>query len=160
MTSRGTRGGAARRRLSPRRSRRRPSCGPATRRFPPRIAGRDLLAAAQDRGGVAEPFHLFELVADVKDRAAFGLQPLQHDKELVGLLRRQHRGRLVEDQKFRVLHQRPHDLDALAFADRQPPHLALGFERQPVNCGPRSAAGRWRRRFPSASARARRSRPR
>ena len=88
------------------------------------IAGRDLLAAAQDGGGVAEPLHLFQLVADVEDRAALGLQPLQHDEELVGLLRRQHRGRLVEDQEFRILHQRAHDLDALALADRQLPDLA------------------------------------
>ena len=100
-----------------------------------RVAGRDLLAAAQDRRGVAEPFHLVELVADVEDRAAFGLEPVQHDEELVGLLRGQHRGRLVEDQEFRVLHQRADDLDALALADRQLPDLALGIERKPVNIG-------------------------
>ena len=99
------------------------------------IAGRDLLAAAQDGGGVAEPLHLFQLVADVEDRAALGLQPIEHDEELVGFLRRQHRGRLVEDQEFRILHQRAHDLDALAFADRQLPDLAPGIERKPVNTG-------------------------
>ena len=100
-----------------------------------RIAGRDLLAAAQDGGGVAQPLHLFQLVADVEDGAAFRLQPLQHDEELVGLLRRQHRGRLVEDQEFRVLHQRADDFDALALAHREPPHLAPGIERKPVNVG-------------------------
>ena len=111
------------------------------------IAGRDLLAAAQDRRGVAEPFHLVELVADVEDRAALALEPIEHDEELIGLLRRQHRGRLVEDEKLRILHQRAHDLDALALADRQPPHLALGIERQAVNArGFGAAAPRSRRR--------------
>ena len=35
-------------------------------------------------------------------------------------------------RSFGILHQRPHDLDALALAHRQPPHLAVGLERQPV----------------------------
>ena len=100
-----------------------------------RVAGRDFLASAQDRCGVAQPFHFLQLVADIEDGAAFRLQPIQHDKQLIGFLRRQHRGRLVEDQEFRILHQRPHDLDALALAHRQLPHLALGIERKPVNIG-------------------------
>jgi len=64
------------------------------------IAGRDLLAAAQDGCGVAQPLHLFPACADVEDGAAFRLQPIQHDEELVGFLRRQHRGGLVKDQNF------------------------------------------------------------
>ena len=103
------------------------------RGFLARIAGRHLLAAAQNRRRVAEPFHLFELVADVEDRAPLALEPLEHDEQLIGLLRRQHRRRLVEDQELGILHQRAHDLDALALADRQPPDLALGIERQAVN---------------------------
>ena len=103
------------------------------RRFLPRIAGRDLLAETQDRRRIAEPLHLFELMADVEDGAAFALEPLEHDEELICLLRRQHRGRLVENEQLRILHQRAHDFDALALADRQPPHLALGIERQAVD---------------------------
>ncbi len=99
------------------------------------IAGRDLLAAAQDGGGVAKPLHFFQLVADVEDRAALGFQAIEHDEELVGFLRRQHRGRFVEDQEFRILHQRTHDLDALAFTHGQLPDLAFGIERKPVNTG-------------------------
>ncbi len=102
------------------------------RGFGARIAGRDLLAGAQDGRGVAQPFHLIELVADVEHRAALALEPFQHDEELIGFLRRQHRGRLVENQQLRILHQRAHDLDALALADRQPPDLALRIERQAV----------------------------
>ena len=100
-----------------------------------RIAGRDLLAAAQNRRGVAQPFHFIEFVRDVEQAAAFASQPFEHDEKLVGFLRRQHRGRLVEDQQFRILHQRAHDLDALALADRQPPHFAFGIERQAVIVG-------------------------
>ena len=66
-----------------------------------------------------KPLHLLQLVADVEDRAALGRQALEHDEQLVGLLRRQHRGRLVEDEQLRILQQRAHDLDALALADRQ-----------------------------------------
>ena len=81
------------------------------------VAGRDLLAGAQDGGGVAEPLHLFQLVANVEDRAALGLEAIEHDEELVGFLWRQHRGRFIENQEFWILHQHAHDLDALAFAD-------------------------------------------
>ena len=98
-----------------------------------RIACRNLLAAAQDRRCVAQPFDLFQLVADVEDGAPLALEPLEHDEEQVGLLRREHGGRLVEDQELRILHERADDLDALPLADRQLPDLALGIERQAVN---------------------------
>jgi hypothetical protein len=61
------------------------------------------------------------------------LEPLEHDEEQVGFLRREHGGRLVEDQELRILHERADDLDALPLADRQLPDLALGIERQAVN---------------------------
>ncbi len=100
-----------------------------------RVAGRDLLAAAQDRGRIAQPFDLFQLVADVEDSAALGLQSVQHDEQLVGFLRGQYRGRLIQDQEFGILHQRPNDFDALTFAYRQLPDLAPGIERKSVNIG-------------------------
>ncbi len=96
------------------------------------IACRDLLAESEDGGRIAEPFHLFQFVTDVEHGAAFGLQALQHDKELIRFLRREHGGRLVKDQKLWVLHQNPDDLDPLAFADRELPDLAFGIERQAV----------------------------
>ncbi|MHC2386745.1 hypothetical protein ACVIHB_001561 [Bradyrhizobium liaoningense] len=98
----------------------------------PRVAGLDLPAAAQDSRGVTEALHLLQLVADIEDGAAFGLEPLQHDEELICLLRRQHRGGLVQDQEFRILHQGADDLDALALADGQLPDFALGIERQSI----------------------------
>ena len=97
-----------------------------------RIAGRHLLASAQNGGGVAQPLHLIQFVADVEDGAALAFEPVEHDEQLIGFLRRQYRGRLVEDQELWILHQHAHDLDALAFADREPPHFALGIEWQPI----------------------------
>ena len=99
------------------------------------IAGRDFLAAAQDGRGVAKPLHFLQLVADVEHGPALGLEAIQHDEELIGLLRRQHRGRLVEDQEFGILHQCADDFDALALAHRELPDLAFGIERKPVNIG-------------------------
>src|SRR5271163_5134749 len=98
-----------------------------------RIARRHLLAAAQDRRRVAEPFDLVEFVADVENGTTLAPKPLQNDEELIGLLRGEHGRRLVEDQELGILHERAHDLDALPLADRQLPDLALGIERQPVN---------------------------
>ncbi len=105
------------------------------RRFLLGVAGCDLLAAAQDGRGVADPLHLFELVADVEDGAALGFQSIQHHEELVGLLRCEHGRRFVQDEKFGVLHQRPNDFDALAFAHRELPDLTFGVQRQPVIAG-------------------------
>ena len=74
-----------------------------------------------------QPLHLFELVADVQDRPSFVPEPVEHDEKLLRLLRRQDGGRLVEDQQLWILHERAHDLDALALADRQLPDFAIGI---------------------------------
>jgi hypothetical protein len=62
------------------------------------------------------------------------LQPsaAQGDEQLVGLLRGEHRGRLVEDQQFDVLHQATNDLHPLAFADGQAVHQAGRFQGHAV----------------------------
>ena len=101
-------------------------------RFLARIAMGDDAAEPHDRRGVAERANLLELVADVEDRAAFGGEPAQGREQRLRLLRRQHRGRLVHDQQLRLLQQAAHDLDALALADREIVHGAIGVERQAV----------------------------
>ena len=93
--------------------------GHRARGLGPGVAGVDQPAAAQDGRGVAERLYLVELVRDVEDRAAFRSHAAQHDEELLDLLRRQDRGRLVHDQQVRLEKQRADDLDALALADRQ-----------------------------------------
>ena len=55
--------------------------------------------------------------------AAVGELP-QRDEELLDRLRCEHRGGLIQDQQLRLGQQRTHDLDALAFADRQRVHRA------------------------------------
>ena len=106
-----------------------------------RVAMRDHLAAAQDGRRVAERHDLVQLVGDVEDRAAARRQLSQGLEQLLDFLRRQHRGRLVHDQEFRVEQQSAHDLDALALADAQrrddPARIELeviGFEH-PIEFG-------------------------
>ena len=74
--------------------------GERGRRFLARIAMADHLAVPQHGGAVAHALHLFEPVRDVEDRLALGAQPLQRLEQLVGLLRRQHRSRLVQDDEL------------------------------------------------------------
>ena len=78
---------------------------------------RDLLAAPQHRDAVGHLEHLVQLVRDQDHRGAAGHERAQHGEQLVDLLRRQHRGRLVEDQDARVAVERLEDLDALLLAD-------------------------------------------
>ena len=56
----------------------------------------------------------------------------QHGEELVDLLRRQHRGRLVEDQDARVAVERLEDLDALLLADADLLDDRVGIDGQAV----------------------------
>ena len=67
--------------------------------------------------------------------APIGLE-LPHDlHELVGLLRREHRGGLVEDEHLRVARQRLDDLDALLHADRQILDERIGVDVEAEPCG-------------------------
>ena len=98
----------------------------------PRVAAFHDAALPQDRRRLAEPAHLVELVRDVEHRAPLAPQRAQRVEQALAFLRGQDRGRFVEDQEPRVLHQAAHDLDPLALAHRQPPDLARGLERQAV----------------------------
>ena len=73
--------------------------------------------AAAPRSRSATSSTSSQLVRDQDDRRAVGAQLAQHGEQLVDLLRRQHRGRLVEDQHARVAVERLEDLDALLLAD-------------------------------------------
>ena len=77
----------------------------------------DDLAEPDDGDAVGDLAHLAQLVGDEHDRGARLLE-LAHDAhELVGLLRGQHRGRLVEDEHACVARQSLDDLDPLLHAD-------------------------------------------
>ncbi len=97
-----------------------------------RIEARDDPAAAQDRGAPAQAPHLLELVRDVEDRAALARAAARASEQALRLLRRQHRGRLVEDEQLRILQQAAHDLDALALACGERPHRPVRLEREAV----------------------------
>ena len=96
------------------------------------IAGIDQLAAAQDGRGVAQRFDLMQLVGNVEDRTAFAGELAQNDEELLHLLRRQNRRRLVHDQKLGVQKQRAHDLDALALTHGERRNNAMRLELEAI----------------------------
>ena len=58
-------------------------------------------------------------------------QLTHHRHQFVGLLRCQHRGRLVEDEHLRVARQRLDDLDALLDPDREVLDEGIGIDVEP-----------------------------
>jgi hypothetical protein len=81
------------------------------------------LAAAQHRDVVGIRHHLAELVRDQQHGAAAGaLRSRARAQHLVGLLRRQHRGRLVQDQEARLQVQLLEQLQLLLLAGGQCPN--------------------------------------
>ena len=129
------------------------------------VEGRDHLAAPHHRDAVGEAHDLAQLVGDEDDRLVLALQHPEHLEQLIGLGRRQHRGRLVEHQDFRAAHQRLQDLDPLLQPDRQVrrrsrrdrPRGRIPCRARRAACGSRSrpgrAAGRPRRRASRSRAR-------
>ena len=83
-------------------------------------------AATQHRDRVGEGHHLAELVGDQQhgDVTRLRHRP-QHPQHLVGLGRRQHRGRLVEDHEAAFQVELLEDLDLLLLARRQPRHRRI-----------------------------------
>ncbi len=119
------------------------------------------LAAAQHRAVVAQGADLVELVRDVEDRAALGGELAQGHEQRLHRLRRQHRGRLVEDEQLRRGHQGAHDLDPLALADREGVHRPQRIDVEAVFARhPGDARRHLRRARATCRGRARRSRPR
>ena len=112
----------------------------------------DDLAEADDGDAVGDLAHLAQLVRDEHDRGA-ALLELAHDAhELVGLLRGEHRGRLVEHEHAGVAGERLDDLDALLHADGEVVDERVGVDVEPEPLGDlahlraRAAAGRAGRR--------------
>ena len=88
----------------------------------------DDLAEADHGDLVGDLADLAELVGDEDDRLA-GLLELAHDlHQLVGLLGRQDRGRLVEDQHLGVAREGLDDLDPLLDADGELLHQGVGVD--------------------------------
>ena len=85
----------------------------------------DLAPVPEHRDPVRELEHLADLVGDEDEASAVGDHLPEHGEEVVDLLRRQHRRRLVEDQQRDVAVERLDDLDALPLADRELPDQRL-----------------------------------
>ena len=77
------------------------------------------VAVAQDRDALRDAHHLVELVADEHGRLASVAELADDAEQAVGLLGREHRGGLVEDEQLRAAVERPQDLDPLEVADRE-----------------------------------------
>ena len=74
------------------------------------------------------------------------VRPAGHERpddveQVAGLGRRQHGGRLVEDQDPRAPGEHAEDLDPLLLADRQLPDLGLRVDAQPELVHQRRRAG-------------------
>ena len=82
-------------------------------------AVRDHLAAAHHRDVVGHRHDLAQLVRDQHDRAALIAQIAQDPEQMLGFLRGERPGRLIQDQNARAAEQRLQDLDPLLYPDRQ-----------------------------------------
>ena len=91
---------------------------------------RDRPAAAQHGHAIGDGLHLVELVRDEDDGLALVGHRAQGSEERLGLLWREHRGRLVHDQNPGVAIERLQDLDPLLLADRELPDLRLRDSRR------------------------------
>ena len=96
------------------------------------LARRHDRALAHDRDGVGDRHDLAQLVRDEDDRLALVLELPEDAEEVVGLGRRQHAGRLVEDQDLGAAIERLEDFDALLQADRQLLDDGVGIDLEAV----------------------------
>ena len=91
------------------------------------------MASAQDRHAVGDRPNLVQLVRDEDDRASVVGHRTNRPEQLSRLLRRQDRGRLVEDQHARILVEGFQDLDALLLSQGQLPDACARFDGEPVS---------------------------
>jgi len=99
------------------------------------LGGRGLAghsAIAQDYNPVGDGHDFFELVADKDDRFALFYQTAHDLKQLFGLLRGEHRRRLIEDQDLGLAIERLEDLDSLLDSHRQVADERIGIDGQAV----------------------------
>ncbi len=107
------------------------------------LAGRHQFAAAHHRHAIGDRHDLAQLVGDEDDGLALVLELPQNAEQMIGFVRREHAGRLVEDQDLGALEQRFEDFDALLQADRQVADDGVGIDVElivagkPLELGPR-----------------------
>ncbi len=109
-------------------------------------------ALAHDRDVVGRGHDFPQFVGDQDDRPALVPETAQDPEQVVRLLRRQHAGRLVEDQDAGAAEQRLQDLDPLLDADRQladrgveiDVEAVFALERRDLGPGARRTGGKGR----------------
>ncbi len=96
-----------------------------------------MAAVAEHRSAVGQSFDLVHAVGNIKDRDVLHLQSRQQRIDFFDVRARQGGGRLVEDEKLRLLAERLGDFDHLAARQRQIAHaqqridvLAADFGKQ------------------------------
>ena len=92
----------------------------------------DELAVAEDRHTVGERLDLMHFVRDDNDRLSVVAHVAQYGEELVGLLRRENRGRLVKDENVRAAVENLYDLDRLLLGDGHIVDLLRGVDAETV----------------------------
>ena len=93
--------------------------------------GLDVPAVAEDGDDVGDRGDLFEAVADVDDGDSALAQPAHGREELLDLVRRERRSRLVHDQHAGARRERLGDLEQLAVGDAEPEHRRIRAELGP-----------------------------
>ena len=89
-------------------------------------------ALAHDRDAVGDRHDLAQLVGDQDDGLALLAEALEHDEQLVRLLRRQHGRRFVEDQDLGAAIERLEDFDPLLQPDRQIVDQRVGIDLEAI----------------------------
>ena len=95
----------------------------------------DQTARAQHGDAMRDTHHLAQFVTDEDDRQALFDHLAERFEKRLALLRRQHGGRLVEDQNAGAAIQGLQDLNALTLADGQARYRPVGLHRQPETLG-------------------------
>ena len=99
------------------------------------VGGRDRPDRApgpENRDPIGHRLHLVQLVRDEDDRPALVRHRPHGREERLGFLRREHGGRLVEDQHARLAVKRLQDLHALLLSQRELPDLRARLDREAV----------------------------
>ena len=106
------------------------------------LGGADDTAAADDGDGVGDLADLAQLVGDEDDGGARGLELAHDGDELVGLLRGEHGGGLVEDEDLGVSGQGLDDLHALLDTHGQVLNEGVGVDVEAEAAGDLGDLGR------------------
>ena len=103
-----------------------------------RVDAADVFPLTEHRNAVGDRHDLVQLMRDDDDRLAVRLHGADHGKELVRLLRGEHRRRLVKNEDLGAAIQNLDDLHRLLFGDGHVVDLLFGVELEAVLFGDRA----------------------